>query len=129
MTKAIEFFKKSCDLDSDKACNDVGAIYTQKKRTPHNLQIAFMYMSKGCTLGNRFSCHTLSYLYGQGLGTEKNIDKAMESLDRSCRLGLDKACYEMGEILMYNKQPKNALYYYGQACKHGVQEACKKSHP
>ena len=68
--KAIEFYKKACELNYAIGCNKVGEKYINLK----NNDYAKMFFSKACTLNHHESCVS----YGQIFEDEGNCDMASE---------------------------------------------------
>ena len=60
-TKAIYFYKKSCDGDNIKACAILGALYMQEGGKTNEI-MARKYFEKACNAGNKTSCTLLRSL-------------------------------------------------------------------
>ncbi len=54
--QAAKLFKKSCDVDSDRACFNLGSLKYREGRQ----KAAAKYYKKACDLGNQQACHNHS---------------------------------------------------------------------
>ena len=128
MTKALELFKKSCDLGFVGGCRDTAAMMLDAE--PRNLAEALPITEKLCAKKEPDGC----YLLGFGLYHEKkNIPRAVEMLEAVCTdKGVQKyasrACNLAGVIYLQELRPKTdavrALKMFEAACEKGSSDGC-----
>ena len=58
-SKAIDFYRKACDLDYGPACNNLGVLYANGEGINKNVPIARIYYDKACKLNNEQGCSNL----------------------------------------------------------------------
>lgn len=65
--KALEYYKKGCELKHKGMCHAVGVMYFEGKSVPKSTEKAKEYLKKGCDLKNYLSCMGLKDLENRGL--------------------------------------------------------------
>ena len=80
-SKAMEFFKKACDLNSfgqGIGCGNYGNMYLYGWGVTPNFRKAIILFLKSCNLGAGIGCNNAGIMYEKGFGVEKNLEKAIE---------------------------------------------------
>ncbi|MGX2973336.1 tetratricopeptide repeat protein [Helicobacter sp. T3_23-1059] len=65
--KAVELYKKACEMKHDTACNNLGFLYENGQGVRQNLSIAKQYYGKACDLGIQLDCDNYKLLNNQGV--------------------------------------------------------------
>lgn len=81
--KAIQYYKKSCDLGDNYACGHIGFIYYKKE----DFKRAKDIFAKSCEKLEGNSCGLLAEMYTNGKGVKKDLSKAKELYGKACDLG------------------------------------------
>jgi tetratricopeptide (TPR) repeat protein len=58
-SKAIDYYRKACDLDYGPACNNLGVLYANGEGINKNVPIARIYYDKACKLNNEIGCSNI----------------------------------------------------------------------
>ena len=65
--KAVELYKKACDMKLGVACNNLGVLYIKGEGVRQNLSTAKQYFGKACDLGDQMGCDNYRKLNEQGV--------------------------------------------------------------
>lgn len=65
--KAIELYKKACDMKYGKSCSALGSMYEEGEGVRQNLSTAKQYFGKACDLGSQNGCDNYRKLNNQGV--------------------------------------------------------------
>ena len=117
MSKSISYLKRSAELNSSLAANNLAHHYEVGLGVEQSFEKAFEYYLKSYEIGTTSSAYTnLSYLYENGYGVERDINKAQELL-QSLIMIFEKEGYEyfenannyIDESLEYAKQKLDSM--------------------
>ena len=93
LTKAEEFFKKSCDGKFKNGCFNLSALYLPKKEPSKGDEIekevwekALHYSLLSCDLGHAWGCVNASRIFKLGYGVKADITRAEELKKRAKKL-------------------------------------------
>lgn len=92
--KAMQYYKKSCDLGNGEGCYIMAMLYYGGSGVQKDLKRAIKLWTKSCELENASGCGMLGALYVYGEGVKQNLSKAKELYGKSCDLGLQTDCDE-----------------------------------
>lgn len=129
-SKAIEFFKKACELNNTKSCTNLGIIYDNGKEIEKDKTKAVKFYKKACDLNGSVACSNLGYMYDKGDGITKNDSFAIRLYQKACYLNDAQSCFNLG--IMYqsgdiiSKDSSKSLKLYKKACNLGHEKACSK---
>jgi len=92
--KAIQYYKRGCQLGDTESCSSLGYHYQYGKGVKPNLKEAAKYYDKACILKDKSSCFTLGmwYHYGEKGIILKDLKKAKEYYQKACEFGNKDAC-------------------------------------
>ncbi|GMB90437.1 hypothetical protein NHP190002_11300 [Helicobacter ailurogastricus] len=139
-TKAIEYFKKSCDLEDGPSCHQVGLMYWEGKGVPKNPTKTFEYYKKAVDsfIEDGFQSEVqVGYMYLLGIGTQKNYTEAKKYLQEACNRPIlmggggyfsGEACFYLGTMykgLGFSKNDEKATECFSKSCQYGYKESCK----
>ena len=93
-SKAIDFYRKACDLDYGPACNNLGVLYANGEGINKNVPIARIYYDKACKLNNEQGCSNLRNSATQN-SKDYTSSEAKSSIDYSCNLGNSINCFHL----------------------------------
>jgi TPR repeat protein len=91
-SKAIEFYRKSCNLNNGRGCNNLGDLYYNGNGVDKDYDVAFYLFEKACKLNSEYGCFSLGKMYADGKGTLQDYQKAKSHYNKSCQLGYKVAC-------------------------------------
>ena len=96
---ALEYHKKSCELNDGIACSNVASMYYNGYgEHKSNKQEAFNYYKKACDLDNGYACTATAMFYEQGLTTKKDFKQALYYYKKGCRLHNKVACDTLNSL-------------------------------
>ncbi len=97
--KALEYFKKACELGDAQGCISLGLMYYEGKGTEQDHKKALTYYEKalelfqiGYELGYRDQSFEIGLTYFQGNRRSRDIFKASEYFKRACDDGETRGC-------------------------------------
>ena len=97
MAKSINYLKRSADLGSSLAANNLADHYETGLGVDQSFEKAFEYYNKSYEIGTTSLAYTnLAYLYQNGYGVDRDINKAQEVL-QSLIITFEKEGYEYFE--------------------------------
>lgn len=97
MAKSINYLKRSADLGSSLAANNLGHHYETGLGVEQSFEKAFEYYNKSYEIGTTsLAYNNLAYLYLNGYGVDKDINKVQEIL-QSLIMTFDKEGYDYFE--------------------------------
>ena len=99
MSKAPEYFRKSCDNGYPKGCDRLGLIYVLAQGVSKDYGKPTKYYKKGCEGNYPDSCMWLGVYYVDGTGVKKDKFKAMDLFNKACDLGNQIACKEYLKLM------------------------------
>jgi hypothetical protein len=112
-SKAMEFYKKACDLGVEQSCVDVGVELSWEKE----LEI----VTRDCEKGNPFSCNNMGYILWMGKGVKHDLPEARKALTKACDGGYSASCRGLAKMwnlgLGGEKDEKKATEYVAKAKK------------
>ena len=97
-SKALQYFKKSCDLGKAESCGWAGSMYKFGEGTQKDYKLAKNHYEKSCEMQSSFGCAMLGAMYHDGIGIKQNLSKAKELFGKSCDLGLQMGCDNYKEL-------------------------------
>ncbi len=109
--KALDFFRKGCDMADDKCCFNAGLIAMEQ----NDYQAAEKFFNLQCKRGDLQSCHFKALTLASG---EKE-----RGLENNCNAGFAHSCLEHGLGLL-KPQPFAAIVFLDQACQKGDAQIC-----
>ena len=65
--KAMQFYKKACDLGNASGCNNLGSLYAKGRGVKQNESIAKQYYGKACDFGDQMGCDNYRILNEAGV--------------------------------------------------------------
>lgn len=86
--KALDMYKKACELDNGNGCVGAGVLLIDKQQYAKARKL----YEKGCGLDNGTACLNLGGLYYNGQGARQDFAKAKELAGKACDLGAQKGC-------------------------------------
>ena len=95
-TKAVELYKKACDIGLSKGCYNLAFHYDTGNGVQQDKRKAVEFFEKTCNLGYSKGCFALGFIYDEGVEGEIKQDKkkAKELWKKACDLGLSDGCKE-----------------------------------
>ncbi|ELF2320375.1 sel1 repeat family protein [Campylobacter sp. IFREMER_LSEM_CL292] len=127
--KAVEFYKRACDLNEGSGCFGLAILYETGEGVKMNGLMAEKFYSKACSLNSFYACVHLGALYEKGQIVGKNNFKAVELYRKACDMNHKEGCNSLG--FMYEngkgvrKDISKALEYFGKACDLKSDEGCE----
>ncbi len=88
ITKAKQYYQKSCQLKFGKGCHDLAQVFTKEE----NYNKALEYYSEGCSLNNGDACSDLAFLFEKGKNIKLNYSQAKKYYKKACDLGNEISC-------------------------------------
>ena len=129
--KWIAYAEKACNLNSGRACNNLGVAWSKAENGASRVDHAkaLTYYKKACDLAHGLGCFNFANIYRLGEGVALDLKLAFENFKKSCDLVEAKGCTELA-IMHYEGKavPKNvpvAKTLLEKACKLGSAAACK----
>lgn len=98
--KAMQYYKKACDLDDGNGCMQMGILYYNGQGVQRDLNRARELSDKSCKLNYEYGCIMLGSIYHNGDGVQKDLSKAKEYYGKACDMGAQMGCdkYKMLNI-------------------------------
>lgn len=90
--KALQYWKKACDLGSGNSCTFVSSAYYRGEGVKKDLKSAIKFIAKACELKSGIGCAGLGVMYHNGEGVKQNLSKAKELYGKACDLGEQDGC-------------------------------------
>jgi TPR repeat protein len=113
---ALEYYKKSTDLDNSYAFNNIGNLYCHGYFVEQNYKIALEYYQKSADLSNSHAFNNIGNLYCHGYGINQDYKIGLEYYQKSANLNNSYAFYNIGTLYenrcSIDKKYKIALEYY-----------------
>jgi len=129
LEQAVEFFAKSCLLETGAGCFNLGVAFTNGEGAEQDDFKAAEFFSKACSLGDRDGCFYLGLAYALGEGAKQDYSKAVELFTKGCTLDDGNACFTLGlshaNGLGVIQDNEKALEYFGRACDLKNLDGCK----
>lgn len=156
ITKAIEFYKTSCDLEYSIACNKLGNFYLEGEYLDEDYKLAFKYFSISCDLEDPEGCNNVGFMYYEGLEVDQDTEESLKYFNFACDLNNAEGCFFIAKIKdlppnrtyerRYHRRSrtrvdwlglisdkvfgypvnKNAEPYYQKSCDLGFNKACTR---
>ena len=101
--KAIDYYKKACDMGDTGACNNYGGMFYDGEGVEQNYTKAVELYKKACDMGSETACSNLGARFYHGEGVEQNYTKAAELFKKACDMGYSLSC----ENLEYMQRQNN----------------------
>ncbi len=98
-SKALEYYRKSCDNGYPEGCNRLGLMYMMGQGGSKDYFKSAEYYKKGCDGNNASSCLYFGACYIDGTGVDKDKFKAMDFFNKACNLGNQIACKEYLKLM------------------------------
>ncbi len=76
-TKAIEYYRKGCNLGSAKGCAYLGLMYANGEGTGRDLKTALHFLEKGCSKGYDKACENASSVRNDLKNAFRGVSKSM----------------------------------------------------
>ncbi len=127
--KALELFKKSCDLGLPLGCNNEGWMLQMGDGVPEDLERSVELLTRACDQNAEAACASLGWAMEVGKGVEKDDVKAAALYMRGCDLGSPYACHNLGLMVEAGrggaqKDPDEAARLHEIACSKDVLAGC-----
>lgn len=90
--KALQYWKKACDLGNGGGCFLTGGAYYNGKGVKKDLKTAIKFFAKSCELEYGGGCDMLGASYYYGVGIKQNLSNAKELFGKACDLGKQDGC-------------------------------------
>jgi uncharacterized protein len=129
--KSLAFLEKACTLNSGRACNNAGTVWSEGKDGAPSIEHvkARQFYEKACKLKHGLGCFNLGNVYRLGEGIPADLKLAFASFTKSCDFNEAKGCTELGILYFEGKATpkdlKKAIALFEKSCKLGSQPACK----
>ena len=124
--EAIEPLEQACKEKHNKACNDLGTIYSAIKLDHEK---AFNAFKIACDNGDNNTCSAVAELYILGKGIDKDVQKGLEILNKNVEKENSKAMLIMSALYIQGaeieKDYSKALNLGLKACDKGEALACR----
>jgi serine/threonine-protein kinase len=91
-TQALPLFDQACTGGIADACDNLGAMYENKKAGPPDLTRASQLYDRACQAGSAKGCNSLGAMYENGRGVTKDLAQATTYYQKACKGGLQSAC-------------------------------------
>ena len=103
---ALEYFRKTCDLDNGSGCNNVAVFYAEGIIVGKDTGKAKEYYELACSkpVNSSVGCINLGIFYKDGIATDKNPEKAGYYFEKACQSGHQLGC-QLAERL--KQEPKD----------------------
>jgi TPR repeat protein len=85
---------------------------------------AMSYLRRGCDGGEPHACAREADLRYHGLGTPRDVQYALVLYSNACEKKIADACAGVGNVLVDEGHPKDALAWYLAACDGGAAWGC-----
>lgn len=118
--KAIEYFNKASDQDSDMAQAMLGYLYAEGIGVKKNKKKSLEFYEKAAAKGNGDALLNLGVMYYTGDGVQKDVNKAVELLSKVSPSDKPVVAKYLGDIYLNNtavQNPQKAFDYYTIAAK------------
>lgn len=124
--KAIELLEQACKEKHNKACDDLGTIYSAIKLDHEK---AFDAFKIACDNGDDNACSAVAELYVSGKGIDKDVKKGLEILNKNVEKENSTAMLIMSALYIQGveieKDYSKALNLGLKACDKGEALACR----
>lgn len=97
-SKAMQYYKKSCDLGSGDGCYSMAMLYYWGSGVQKDLKRAIKLWTKSCELENASGCGILGAIYTDGEYVKQSFSKAKELYGKACDLGYQLGCDEYRKL-------------------------------
>ena len=126
---SISYYKKSCDYEDSKVCNELGDMYHYgSDMVSIDYEEAVEYYKRACELEDGRGCNNLAYMLNNGMGIKPNNWTAIRLYKKACKYKEMEACYNVGSMYYHGEGVKrnyhNAAYYFEEACSNGIGAGC-----
>ena len=128
-SKAISYYKKSCEYQDSQVCNEIGDMYHYGNRDVSvDYEDAVYYYRKSCELENGKGCNNLAFMLNKGYGITKNNWNALKLYKKACNYEEMEACYNVGSMYFHGEGAKKSYYsaalYFRKSCNNGIGAGC-----
>jgi TPR repeat protein len=89
---ALGYLQKSCIQGFQRACNNLGVLYSRKTVGMTDFRKAAVFFQDACTKGQGISCYNMGLLYKYGRGVPQSCPKAKVLFTKACQLKRQEAC-------------------------------------
>jgi TPR repeat protein len=126
---SITYYKKSCEYEDSKVCNELGDMYHYGSDIVSiNNEEAVEYYRRSCELEDGKGCNNLAYMLNKGKGIKHNNWTAIRFYKKACKLKEMEACYNVGSMYYHGEGTKrnyhSAAYYFQESCSNGIGAGC-----
>lgn len=91
-SKAMQYYKKSCDLGSGDGYLKLGLSYYGGNGVQKNIKLAINLLTKSCEAENAIACIMIGAMYRNGEDVKQSFSKAKELYGKACDLGYQLGC-------------------------------------
>lgn len=127
--KALELFKRSCELGNKVSCRNMGSIHYQGVLGVPDKKAALVGYKKACNMGDGKGCLWMGNFHYDGEVGDPDIRLAAEGFRLACDLGDGEGCNRLGFLLkdgeLGDTDYAGAARAWERACELGVESACK----
>ena len=125
--------EKACELNSARACNDLGVAWSTGKKGGLRVvpSLAVSYYKKACDLSHGPACLSFANMHRLSESVAGDMKLALEHYAKACDLDEATGCNELA--IMYDegkgveKDPQMTSALFQKACKLGSATACKNA--
>jgi len=127
--KSMTYYKKSCEYEDSKVCNELGDMYHYgTDMVSVDYEEAVEYYKRSCELEDGKGCNNLAYMLNKGNGIKQNNWTAIRLYKKACKYKEMEACYNVGSMYYHGEGAKrnyhNAAYYFQESCDNGIGAGC-----
>ena len=126
---SITYYKKSCEYENSKVCNELGDMYHYgSSLVSRDYEDAVEYYKRACELEDGKGCNNLAYMLNKGKGIKHNNWTAIRLYKKACKYKEMEACYNVGSMYYHGEGTKrnyaNAVYFFEKSCNNGIGAGC-----
>ena len=128
--KALEHYRKACDLKVALGCGYAGTMVTTGEGTAKDEKAGYALREKACKLGEGMSCNDLGVAWSENKNGATDVDhaKAKKFYAQACKLKDALGCFNLGNIYRTGEgmaaDPKQAVVFFQKSCDVGGAKGC-----
>ncbi len=126
--KAVDLFKKACDLGLPDGCAAAGKAYFDGEGISQDTRQSLALFERGCLQGSAAACVAEAFQYAVGRGVPQDDVRATERYLRACDGGDASGCYNLGLMAETGRGTDQdftrAVTAYTEGCEGGSYLAC-----
>ncbi|MEE2788378.1 MAG: hypothetical protein VX589_13630 [Myxococcota bacterium] len=104
-TRALDLYKRACNLKHAPSCNALGSKYATGQGVPKTPAKAAQYAEQACNLGDYHACGNLGGMHLEGHFGRPDLKRAQALFKKACGGGVERACAFLKRLRSQPSQP------------------------